>query len=151
MVITQTLNPTGMTDEKNPMSQYVRTDYPDLKKEIPRVVHDNAEKRYAAVKEVRNGKTPRFRIVTKTGQRYSFGYAYLLNWHFSPTESILTLHLTTHVIIITGSHLDKIDDLLMDEKIKELYEFNDNDYLPPASNDTVIEEIEISSPWEEEN
>ena len=150
MMITHHINPMSMSDEKDPMSQYVRPQYPALKKDMPRLVEAGVEVEttYQAIKEARRGTTPRFRLVMRTGEKHSFGYAYLLNWHYAPKTAMLTLQLTTHVIILMGKNLDRVDDLLMEEKIKELTEFDAELFPSPANDEAVITEIEINSLWQ---
>lgn len=95
----------------------------------------------------RSGRNPRFRIIDGKGHSYGSGYAHLMGWLFTPPD-VLTIHTTTHIFTIEGKGLVEIERALMDEKIKELREYNPKTHTMPEEPKTVIEKIEVVNRFE---
>lgn len=95
----------------------------------------------------RSGRNPRFRIIDGKGNSYGSGYAHLIGWLFTPPD-VLTIHTTTHIFTIEGKGLAEIERALMDEKIKELREYNPGTHTLPEEPKTIIEKIEVASRFE---
>lgn len=92
----------------------------------------------------RAGRNPRFRIVDRKGNSYGSGYAYLMGWLFTPPD-VLTLHTTTHIFTFEGRGMADVERALMDEKIKELREYNPKTHTLPEEVKTVIEKMAVES------
>jgi hypothetical protein len=107
-----------------------------------------AEDYRALVEHKQRGSNPRFRIVDRKGFSYGCGYAYLLGWLYSPPD-LLTIQTTTQVFTIEGRNLERIELALMDEKIRELHEFNPELHNPPEEGQPIIERLEVKNRWEE--
>jgi hypothetical protein len=95
----------------------------------------------------RSGRNPRFRIIDGKGNSYGSGFAHLMGWLFTPPD-VLTLQTTTHIFTIEGKGLAEIERALMDEKIKELREYNPTIHRLPEEPKTIIEKIEVVSRFE---
>jgi hypothetical protein len=95
----------------------------------------------------RSGRNPRFRIIDDKGNSYGSGYAHLMGWLFTPPD-VLAIHTTTHIFTIEGKGLAEIERALMDEKIKELREYNPAIHTLPEAPKTIIEKIEVASRFE---
>ena len=148
-------------DEKNPAgtlgkyTQQIRPAYPALVKTEQAPAHvpgdqdesdDADESRYRALVEHREkkGSAPRFRIVTRTGQSHGCGYAYLLGWLHSPPDT-LSIYTTTHIFVLTGKNLQRVENALMRDKVKQLREFNKEQDTIPAADDPIITHLEVTS------
>jgi hypothetical protein len=156
MAITPKMNAISMdTNDKNDLlSKYGRKPYPvlvkpDSKTTDPDDSDDQEESGYRALIEQREkkGSAPRFRIVTAKGQSYGCGYAYFLGWLYSPPDT-LTLYTTTHIFILSGRNLQRIENALMRDKVKQLREFNKSLDEMPLANEPLIESIEVTSRFE---
>ena len=142
-------------DSNNPLGKYtqqVRPAYPALVKPEPGRVEprddqdDADESGYKALIEQREkkGSAPRFRIVNRKGQSYGCGYAYLLGWFYSPPDT-LSIYTTTHVFVLTGKNLQRIENALMRDKVKQLREFNEGQDERPADGEPFITHLEVTS------
>lgn len=143
---------TNDNTKKGMVEKYTRTPYPSLVKPEPTEADETNEGKYRAFVEHREkkGNTPRFRIIDRKGQYYGCGYAYLLGWFFSPPET-LSIYTTTHIFILTGKGLEKIEDALMREKIHQLREFNPATDEMPTDGETVILSMKVANRFEEQN
>lgn len=136
----------GMEDKKDVLGKYQGKDYPPLEKptqQTPQLVQKELE--YNAFQEFKGRKMPRFRIIDTDGKSYGCAYAHLIDWVFEP-PTLLTITTSTRIFTIQGKNLGRIEQLLMEDKIKELHAFDERKYKAPASNKPIIEEIEISEP-----
>jgi len=95
----------------------------------------------------RSGRNPRFRIIDGKGNSYGSGYAHLMGWLFTPPD-VLTIHTTTHIFTFQGKGLAEIERALMDEKIKELREYNPGTHTMPEEPKTIIEKLEVVNRFE---
>lgn len=98
----------------------------------------------ALTENTRPGRTVRFRIIDAKGISYGSGYAHLLGWLFTPPD-LLVLQTTTHIFTIEGRGLEEIERALMDEKMRELREFNPQTYLLADDEKIVIERLDVIS------
>ena len=103
---------------------------------------------YKAMVEHNKGRNPHFRIIDCHGNVHGCGYAHLMGWLFTPPD-ILTINTTTHIFTLEGRGLDFIERGLMDDKIKELREYNPKTHTLDEEVKTVIERLEIVSRFEE--
>jgi hypothetical protein len=92
----------------------------------------------------RAGRNNRFRVIDKEGTSYGFGYAYLVEWVFTP-PAMLTFNTSTHICTIEGRGLEEIDRALLDEKVKELRAYNPLKHTLSEDTKTVIEKLEFAS------
>lgn len=136
-----------MSDEKtreNLLEKYGGKPYPPLQR--PGSVK-KAPGEYQALVEQRQGRTARFKIVDRNEISHGSGYAYLLGWLYTPPD-ILCIQTTTHIITLEGKNLERIERALMDEKMRELYEYNPEIHNPPGDDAAIIEKLEIKSRFE---
>lgn len=144
------------TSDNNPLEKYTRKPYPALVKPggskaiEPDDPDDAEESGYRALIEQREkkGSAPRFRIVTRKGQSYGCGYAYLLGWLYSPPDT-LTIYTTTHSFILSGKNLERIENAFMRDKVKQLREFNEGTDQKPADGEPIITHLEVNSRLEQ--
>ena len=134
----------AMSDNnKDPLSQYEgKSTYPPLEKKVVTAPLIKALEDYKAFEPFGNRKGPRFRIVDAEGKSYGCSYAHLLDWVFTP-PTLLTITTATPIFTLKGNHLKAIEKALMDEKLKELFVYNDKHYKQPAEGNTIIEELTI--------
>lgn len=135
----------GMEDnKKNILGKYKGKPYPPLEENpvnLPKLVKE--ENDYHAFSEYTNRKSIRFRIVDAKGKSYGCSYAHLIDWVFeSPT--LLTLTTASRIFTFRGKNLTRIESLLMEDRIKELFVFNSMEHRQPASNKPIIEELIIT-------
>jgi hypothetical protein len=90
----------------------------------------------------------RFRVIDKNGTSYGCGYAYLIGWVFTP-PAMLTINTSTHICTLEGRGLEEIDRALLDEKVKELREYNPLKHTLSEDTKTVIEKLEFISRFED--
>ena len=98
---------------------------------------------YNAIEEFKSRKSPRFRIVDADGKSYGCSYAHLIDWVFDP-PALLIITTSSRIFTIKGKNLGRIEQLLTEDKIKELHVFKESKHNPSANNKPLIEEIEIS-------
>lgn len=101
----------------------------------------------ALVENTRAGRVARFRIIDAKGNSHGSGYAYLMGWLFTPPD-VLTINTTTHIFTIEGRGLEEIERALMDEKMKELREYNPATHRLSGDEKTVIERLEVVNRFE---
>lgn len=120
--------------------------FPPLK---PRVSEESAEAvEYQALTEnTRPGRLARFRIIDGHGNSYGSGYAYLMGWLFTPPD-VLVINTATHIFTIEGRGLEEIERSLMDEKLRELREYNPLTHKLTGDEKTVIERLEVVNRFE---
>lgn len=134
-----------MEDKTNLLSKYSGKPYPQLeKKQAPELVKTEAEGYQAVIELKRGSRSPRFKIVDGKGISYGCSYAHLLDWVFQP-PTLLTLNTATRIFNIEGKNLEIIERLLMEERVKELREFNPRLHSKPDEEMAIIEKIEIAS------
>ena len=150
----ETTNATGASSDKDEiLKKYTRQVYPALVKPAPNAEPDetdeNEDGRYRALVQhmEKRGSAPRFRIIDRRGHIYGCGYAYLLGWFYTPPET-LSIQTTTHVFTLTGKGLEKIEQSLLREKVKELREFHPGQDQEPDAGQPVINSLTISSRFE---
>lgn len=134
---------TGMEDKKDFMGKYQSEPYPSLEKRDKAVPQLVTEKEYKAFEEFKSRKSSRFRIVDADGKSYGCSYAHLLDWVYSP-PTLLTITTATRIFTITGKNLGRLEQLLMEDKIKEIFVFNQNRHKQPASNVPIVKELTIT-------
>lgn len=136
---------TGMEDKKDFIGKYKSEPYPPLEKKedkhTPQLVTEGSE--YKAFEEFKSRKSPRFRIVDADGKSYGCSYAHLLDWVYSP-PTLLTITTATRIFTFQGRHLGRLEQLLMEDKIKEIFVFDKSRYKQPANNKPIIEELTIT-------
>lgn len=138
-----------MKDKESLIEKFTGKPYPALVKPAKKAADDSEEKPYRAlVKQIENKRTPRFRIIDHKGNTYGCGYAYLLGWLYTPPDT-LSIQTTTHVFILQGKNLKKIEDALMREKVRELCEYNPEKDTYPNEGDPIIEKLSIIDRWAE--
>ncbi len=134
----------GMEDKKDFISKYKNEPYPPLEKKankpVPKLV---TEDEYKAFEEFKSRKSARFRIVDTDRKSYGCSYAHLLDWVYSP-PTLLTLTTATRIFTFQGKNLGRLEQLLMEDKIKEIFVFDKNRHKQPASNMPIIEELTIT-------
>lgn len=135
-----------MTDNKDLLDKYRNKPYPPLEKmnQAPELVKTEIEEYQAVTEFKRDARSPRFRIVTADGNSYGCSYAHLLDWMFQP-PTLLTINTATRIFTIEGKNLETIERLLLDERIKELQEFNPNRHKRPEKEAPLIERLEVTS------
>lgn len=131
----------GMEDKKDNLSKYGGKVYPPLEKTPPQLIKEKSE--YHAFEEYKSRKSSRFRIVDADGKSYGYSYAHLIDWVFDP-PTLLVITTSSRIFTIKGKNLGRIEQLLMEDKIKELCAFIDKKHKPPAVNKAIIETIEIA-------
>lgn len=132
--------------KKDLIAKYGGKPYQPL--QSPEAQKNAEEKEYAGLVEYsRSGRNPRFRIVDRKGNSYGSGYAHLMGWLFTPPD-VLTIQTTTHIFTLEGKGLAEIERALMDEKVKELREYNPKEHTLPEDIKTVIEKIEVVNRFE---
>lgn len=135
------------------LKKYTKQPYPALVKPAPNAEPDETEEnedgRYRALVQhmEKRGNAPRFRIIDRRGHIYGCGYAYLLGWFYTPPET-LSIQTTTHVFTLTGKGLEKIEQSLLREKVKELREFHPGHDQEPDAGQPIITGLTISSPFD---
>jgi hypothetical protein len=136
---------TGMKDKKTILGKYMNEPYPPLEKNTktntPKLVTELPE--YTAFEEFKGRKSARFRIVDADGKSYGCSYAHLLDWVFSP-PTLLTITTATRIFTFKGKRLERIEQLLMEDKIKELFVYDNGRFKPPSGNKPFIEELTIT-------
>lgn len=133
----------GMEDKKDALSKYQGKEYPPLEKpmqQTPQLVKEKLD--YNAFEEFKSRKFPRFRIVDADGKSYGYSYAHLIDWVFDP-PTLLVITTSSRIFTLKGKNLGRIEQLLMEDKLKELHVFTEGKYNPPAPNKPIIESIEI--------
>lgn len=115
---------------------------PILSKEGSELIEYRALLEYGSTK-----RSTRFRIIDSKGVSHGCGYAFLIGWIFNPPD-VLTINTTTHSFTLEGRGLAEIERLLMDEKIKELCEYNPKTHVLTGEEKTVIERLEIINRFE---
>ena len=151
----ETTNETGAasSDKNDILKKYTRQPYPALVKPAPNAEPDetdeNEDGRYRALVQhmEKRGNAPRFRIIDRRGHIYGCGYAYLLGWFYTPPET-LSIQTTTHVFTLTGKGLEKIEQSLLREKVKELREFHPGQDQEPDAGQPIIIGLTVASPFE---
>ena len=139
------INQTGMEDKKDFIGKYKSEPYPPLEKKAdkptPQLITE--EKDYKAFEEFKGRKSARFRIVDADGKSYGCSYAHLLDWVYSP-PTLLTITTATRIFTFQGKHLGRLEQLLMEDKIKEIFVFDKSRHKQPAINKPIIEELTIT-------
>jgi hypothetical protein len=134
-----------MVDKKDSLEKYKGKQYPPLDKKMeqatPQLIKTEAE--YQAVEEFKSRKSTRFRIVDADGKSYGCSYPHLIDWVCEP-PTLLTISTATRIFTLQGNHLERIEQLLMEDKVKVLHVFNEKRYNLPASNKLIIEKLEIN-------
>lgn len=144
-------NETGASSDKNDLlKKYTRQPYPALVKPEPVETEENEDGRYRALVQhmEKRGNAPRFRIIDRRGHIYGCGYAYLLGWFYTPPET-LSIQTTTHLFTLTGQNLDKIEQALLREKVKDLREFHPGQDQKPEPNEPIITALTVTSRFAE--
>lgn len=95
---------------------------------------------FSAVKGQR--RLLRFRIVDARGVSYGVGYAYMVNWMFTPPD-VLSIETTTHIFVIEGRGLAELEGMLMEEKLREVRAFNKLHHALPPETEPLVESIEV--------
>lgn len=139
------------SDKSDILKKYTRQQYPALVKPAPDNTNETGEPEqdeasgYRALIEHREkkGNAPRFRIVDRNGQSHGCGYAYLLGWLYAPPDT-LTLTTTTHVFVLSGKNLHRIENALMRERVKQLQEFRPDHDTVPADGEPIITHLDIT-------
>ena len=132
--------------KKDLIAKYGGKPYQPL--QSPEAQKSAEEEEYAGLVEYsRSGRNPRFRIVDRKGNSYGSGYAHLMGWLFTPPD-ILVINTTTHIFTIEGRGLEEIERSLMDEKIRELREYNPLTHKLTGDEKTVIERLEVVNRFE---
>lgn len=152
----ETTNETGAasSDKNALLEKYTRPKYPALVKPgaapEPVETEENDDGQYKALRQhmEKRGNAPRFRIIDRRGHIYGCGYAYLLGWFYTPPET-LSIQTTTHVFTLTGKGLEKIEQSLLREKVKELREFHPGQDQSPVSGEPIIERLTVTSRFDE--
>jgi hypothetical protein len=130
------------------INKYSGKPYAPLKPPVLRSEASEAKNEYKALVEAgRVGRNTRFRIIDRKGNSYGCGYAHLMGWLFTPPD-VLTINTTTHIFTIEGRGLEEIERALMDEKIKDLREYNSQIHTLTGEEKTVIEKLEIVNRFE---
>ncbi|MFN0200701.1 MAG: hypothetical protein ACKVTZ_04240 [Bacteroidia bacterium] len=125
--------------------------YAPLKAPVPQSAVTETKSEYKALVESgRAGRNTRFRIVDHKGNSYGSGYAHLMGWLFTPPD-VLTINTTTHIFTIEGQGLEEIERALMDEKIRELREYNAKTHTLTGEEKTVIQKLDIVNRFEEKS
>lgn len=129
------------------ITKYSRKPYAQLARPI--ATESKEKSTYQAlVENPRPSRISRFKIVDGKGISYGCGYSYLIGWLFTPPD-ILTIHTTTHTFTIHGKGLDEIERSLMDEKLKELHQFNEQKHILTQDEKIKIELIKVADRFQE--
>ncbi|OZI05529.1 hypothetical protein BWI93_25015 [Siphonobacter sp. BAB-5385] len=101
---------------------------------------------YQALLQYRGkGKNPRFRAIDREGRIYGFGYAYVIGWKYTPPDT-LSIYTTAQMIVLTGRHLEKVEQALLKESVKQLREFDPKANMPlPPSDEPLIQKMTVQS------
>lgn len=129
------------------IAKYSSKPFAPLQPPTPQNGNKELEAYQALVEGGRAGRNTRFRIIDRKGVSHGCGYAYLIGWIFNPPD-VLTLNTTTHTFTFEGRGLEEIERCLMDEKIKELREYNSQTHALTGEEKTVIMKLEIINRFE---
>lgn len=133
-----------MSDKRNYLGKYKGKELPPLEKReaaIPQLVKEPSE--YQAVVEfIKGRKSARFRVVDADGKSYGCSYPHLLDWVYEP-PTLLTITTATRIFTFRGKNLKRIEELLLEDGIKEFHVFTERLYKAPAENKPIIEELTI--------
>ena len=134
-----------MSLKQDILKKYTGKAYPPLQKTEQQQTTQlvKADTDYEAIKEVKRGnRSPRFKIVDANGVSYGCSYAHLIDWVYMP-PTLLTVNTASRIFTIEGKNLEKIERLLMDERIKELHTFDEKKHQKPDDEMTIIEQLTI--------
>lgn len=130
------------------VERYTSKPFPPMeKREGAQVKEKEAYKAFTEYS--RPGRNARFKIVDGKGHSYGCGYAHLIGWLFTPPD-LLTIFTTTHTYTLEGSGLEEIERVLMEEKVKEICQFNDSVHLPATDPKCLITYIDVKNRFEGE-
>lgn len=135
-----------MADKTDILAKYSGKPYPPLEKRqpTPELVKEEKEDYKAIIEAKRGSGSPRFKIVTAGGMSYGCSYSHLLDWVYDP-PTLLTLNTATRIFIIEGKNLETLERLLMEERVKEIHEFDPQRHLPPEAKTPIIESLKIEA------
>jgi hypothetical protein len=88
------------------------------------------------------GNVRKLRFRWPDGETLSMNYAYLVNHHYNPSESTLSLTYTTATITIKGSGLNLLDDNLFND-IPKTIEVTESRYTQLGGLPTIVTEIVV--------
>ena len=139
-----------MEDKNSQISKFQHKPYPPLVR--PTVQQEAAvptlvkrKKDYRAVVEAnRANRSRRFRIDVGGGASYLCGYAHLIET-IRQGEELITLVTSTRLFTLSGSNLETVERLLMEEKVREICVFEEAVYETPSdAKATYISAIEMT-------
>jgi len=143
-------------DKDGLLSKFGRKAYPPLGKPAekqaasPDDPDEDDDQGYKALSEHREKKgNPRFRIILANGNSYGCGYAYMLGWFFEQPDT-LTIYTTTHIFVLSGENLQRIERALLREKVNYLREYNPQLDTRPPGGEPLIDKIGITSRFEQQ-
>ena len=84
----------------------------------------------------------RLNIRERTGQCYTLPYATIILVQYI-RPSLFLIMTSNYVITITGRNLDPLEELLQDEKVRSIQQFDERRHDRPADTDPVIQSIEV--------
>ena len=105
--------------------------------------HTGAYKAFEAFKNNRKGA--RFDILMADGRRYLCAYSYMSFGMYHP-RGFLSFSSGHGAITIEGKGLEKLCDLLLEERVKRIIEFNPETDEEPKEGDAVVTKVHIKSP-----
>ena len=120
--------------------KYAHTSGKNIIEDDPRFQKQASYQAYSVDKS----KNRQFRIDIrqKDGSGYSLSYSYLTRIMYTANQN-LSLIFTDCIITLKGSRLSELKDLLHDEKIRYVQEFNPVKFTAPQDNEPIIRDIEI--------
>ena len=87
------------------------------------------------------GRQLRLQIRKGDGYSRAPSYSYIMDVHQSPMISKITLICTTGTITIEGDHLDELGELLLDEKVRWIQEWDKGRFGKPEEGQPCIRKI----------
>ena len=122
-------NPNGMSD-KNLLGKY-QSNSPtpsDKMQQVPKLVE--------TYKAIEQKTSTRLKIYDRHGNFDLYKYSHLLEVSFR--DGNLTITTTTRAFIFTGENLHRIAELLGDEQIKSMKEFNPDKHIAPKEQNAIL-------------
>ncbi len=126
------LNPNGMSD-KNLLGKY-QSNSPTPSGE--KVQQEQIPKLVETYKAIEQKTSTRLKIYDRHGNFDLYKYSHLLEVSFR--DGNLTITTTTRAFIFTGENLHRIAELLGDEQIKSMKEFNPDKHIAPKEQNAIL-------------
>ena len=114
--------------------------------------HEEEEKTtgYKAFSVFKNrDKGARFEITLADGRKFFCPYSYTGMGMYHP-RGFLSFSSSHNGITIEGRNLEKLHDLMLEERLKGIHEFNPETDEEPTADEPMVTKVHIKSPFEPE-